>query len=122
MRATTWTLTLSTLLAMLAGLVLAHQVEATPFRPRPYSEGERLKAKERCQDGGGTSFETVYHYDYGTDVATSVTTTCHGGKNNGETCTIGGSAWQVTCTKSLAPPSEIGGVPTDAVIEPLESD
>jgi hypothetical protein len=122
MRATIWTLTLSTLLAIFAGLVFSHPADAAPFRPRQYSESERVKAKDRCRAGGGTSFETAYNYDYGTDVATSVTTTCHGGTHDGETCTIGGSQWQVSCTKSRASGRETGGVPTDAVIEPVDSD
>jgi hypothetical protein len=122
MRATTWTLTLSTLLALLAGLMFSQPADAETFRPRQYSESDRLKARDRCRAGGGTSFDTAYHYEYGTDVPTSVTTTCHGGAHDGETCTIGGSQWQVTCTKSHAPTTETGGVPTDAVIEPTEAD
>jgi hypothetical protein len=118
MVATTRMLALSTLLAMFVGLVLAHRADAAPFRPRPYSESSRLEAKVDCQLGGGTSFETVYHYDFGSSVPTSATTTCHGGKNDGQTCEISGSS--KSCSKALLPASEsLGALPSETVIEPL---
>jgi hypothetical protein len=118
MLATTRMLALSTLFALFVGMVLAHRADAAPFRPRPYSESSRLEAKDDCRLAGGSSFETVYHYDYGSSVATSATTTCHGGKNDGQTCEITGS--NKYCTSALVSSGAIvAAPPSEAVIEPL---
>ena len=118
MLATTRMLALSTLFALLVGMVLAHRADAAPFRPRPYSESSRLEAKDDCRLAGGSSFETVYHYDYGSSVATSATTTCHGGKNDGQTCEITGST--KNCTSALVSSgATVAAPPSEAVIEPL---
>ena len=115
MLATTRLLTLSTLIAMLLGLILIDQAGAAPFRPRPYSESSRLEAKDDCRLAGGTSFETVYHYDYGGNTPTSATTTCHGGKNDGQTCQISGSS--KTCTQALVSTNSPTAVSTGSVLE-----
>ncbi len=104
-------------LGMLVGLTLVHQADAAPFRPRPYSESSRLQAKEDCQLGGGQQFETVYHYGYGGKTATSATTTCHGGKNDGQTCEISGSGKQ--CTPAIMPAGGRVGDPDPGVYERL---
>ncbi len=96
---TTRLFTLTTLFALHVGLTMVQQADAAPFRPRPFSETERLAAKSDCQLGGGQQFETVYHYEYGGGTPTSATTTCHGGTNDGQTCTISGSSKQ--CTSAI---------------------
>ena len=120
MLATTRILALSTLLALFVGLMLAHRADAAPFRPRPYSESSRLEAKNDCQLGGGSSFETVYHYSFGSSVPTSATTTCHGGKNDGQTCEITGS--KKYCSSALvAGSASVGAPPSEAVIEQFDT-
>lgn len=122
MFATTRMLTLSTLFTLLVGLLMVHQADAEGrFRPRGYSEENRLRLKESCKEGGGTSFETNYHYDFGSDIPTRVTTTCHGGKKDGSTCEVGQI---VTCGKSVLPEDQdgpFGGLPSDAVIEEIDA-
>src|SRR5688572_5392681 len=102
--ATTRMLALSALLALLVGLVLADSAGAEGrFRPRPLSESARVTERNNCQNGGGTSFQTDYHYTAGFDYPTSATTTCHGGKLDGRTCEVGGSTSAVSCTSRLSP-------------------
>jgi hypothetical protein len=110
MGATTRLMALSVLLAVMFGLTLSQvqQADAAPFRPRPYSESERTAAKDECQLGGGTQFETRYHYGFGGTTATSATTVCHGGKNDGQTCEISGS--RRTCTSAALPTNDPSGV------------
>ena len=116
MRAIIRLLTLSTLLAVLGGMLLTNQVDAAPFQPRPYSESSRLEAKTDCQLGGGTSFETVYHYEFGSKAPTSATTTCHGGTNDGQTCRITGS--QKICGAAAMPTRDPSG---GVVVEQIAS-
>src|SRR5262245_13716684 len=87
MVATRRTITLSLLLTLLLAATLVHRADAQVFRPRSPTESSRLDAKSECQTGGGTQFQTVYHYN-ANGVLQSMTTTCHGGSNDGETCTI----------------------------------
>jgi hypothetical protein len=118
MLATTRLLVLSALLAVLLAPALAVRADAAPFRPRPYSESARLEAKDACRLGGGTSFETVYHYNFGSSVPTSATTTCHGGKNDGQTCEISGSS--KSCSTVLRTADEpLGAPPSDVATEQI---
>jgi hypothetical protein len=96
------TLTLSLLLALLLAATLVHRADAQVFRPRSPTESSRLDAKDECKSGGGTQFQTVYHYN-ANGVLQSMTTTCHGGENDGETCTI--TADSRTCYSRRFPQS-----------------
>jgi hypothetical protein len=80
-------LALSLLLALVIGVAPVHRADAQVFRPRESLDSMRLDAKGECKSGGGTQFQTVYHYNSAGSVQ-SLTTTCTGGSNNGETCTI----------------------------------
>jgi hypothetical protein len=80
-------ITLSLLLALLLGTALASQADAQVFRPKSPAESERLALKEECKQGGGTQFQSVYHYRADGSVQ-SISTTCHGGAYDGETHTI----------------------------------
>ena len=81
------TLTLSLLLALLVGVTLTSQADAQVFRPKSPSESTRLELKDECKQGGGTQFQSNYHYRADGSVQ-SITTVCHGGAYNGETHTI----------------------------------
>ena len=107
----------STVFALFLDLAVAGQVDAAPFRPRPYSESSRLAAKDDCQLGGGSQFVTVYHYQFGGSTPTSATTTCHGGSNDGQTCEISGSNKQ--CTMPLTAGGEGTHSPLGGIVEQL---
>ena len=124
MIATTRLLAVSTLLALVFGLLLVHQAGAEGrFRPRGYSEEARQILKESCKERGGSSFQTDYHYSYGSDVPTSVSTTCHyPDGTSGPTCEVG--AIRVTCGKQILPADEggpFGGPSGDTMIDEFDT-
>jgi hypothetical protein len=90
MIATTRLLTLSTLLAMIFGLMLVHQAGAKPINAHPSTTIEQRveNFRNRCMDeGDGQTFSVKYEND-AKGQPTKATTKCKGGAYNGFNCTF----------------------------------
>lgn len=121
MIATTRMLTLSTLFAMLVGLMLVHQAGAREVKTNvPISTRESIQRDHCLEEGGGRTFSVTYTYNDDGSVATA-TTKCRGGAYNGTTCV--NTASTTTCTSVLMPAEQsthttVGG----GTVAPPEAD